>query len=219
MNSSLPILYSLQNCPYAMRARMGLLMARQEVLLRATVTKDKPADMLAVSPKGTVPVLVLTDGSVIDESLDIMIWALKKSDPSELLRGQHPELYPQMLNLISECDTGFRTNLKAYKHAKRHHLPGETQLRSQCEAFIQKLESSLQSKAFIFGETISLVDLAVLPFIRQFANVDKAWFRKAGYPHLALWLSKHLQSLLFSKTMRKYPLWLDSQEEFLLTWD
>jgi len=214
-----PILYSLQHCPYAMRARMGLLMARKKVLLRAIVTKDKPAEMLAVSKKATVPILLFPDGKVIDESLEIMLWALKQNDPDDLLYGQRPDIYPQMLNLINDCDHGFRTNLSAYKHSQRYHLPDELQLRARCEVFIRRLESFLLQQDYIMGERLSLADLAILPFVRQFANVDKKWFRGSPYPHVGSWLEKQMQSLLFSKTMRKYPLWLDEHKEFLFCLD
>ena len=210
-----PILYSLQHCPYAMRARMALLMAREVVLLRAIVTKDKPADMLAISPKGTVPILHLSDGTVIDESLDIMIWALNRNDPDDLLYSQRADRYLQMLNLINDCDHDFRTNLSAYKYNKRYHLDTEHKFRTQCEVFIQRLESWLEKQNYIMGDKLSLADLAILPFIRQFANVDKKWFRQSGYPRLSLWLAKQLESLLFLKSMQKYPLWLDTHEEVL----
>lgn len=212
-----PILYSLQHCPYAMRARMALLMAKQEVLLRNIVTKDKPSEMLEISPKGTVPVLLFPDGTIIDESLEIMIWALNKNDPSDLLYHDLPDLYPQMLKLINHSDNDFRTNLSAYKKSKRYHMPEETELRTKCEEFIQELELSLESTDFLFGDKISLADLAILPFIRQFANTDKKWFRCAGYPRVSLWLANLMQSLLFTKAMRKYPLWLENREEFKLT--
>lgn len=214
-----PILYSLQQCPYAMRARMALLMARKKVLLRAIVTKDKPAEMLAVSPKGTVPILLFSDGTVIDESLDIMIWALKQNDPDDLLYSQSPEIYPQMLDLINDCDHQFRTNLSAYKYNKRYHLADEIILRTQCEVFIKQLESLLQKQDYIMGDKLSLVDLAILPFVRQFASVDKKWFRQSGYPLLSDWLAKRLQSLLFTKTMEKFSLWLDCNKQFLFSWD
>lgn len=214
-----PILYSLQHCPYAMRARMGLLMARQDVLLRAVVTKDKPQEMLAVSAKGTVPILLFADGTVIEESLDIMIWALDKNDPEDLMYNKQPDLRSQMLNLIDASDGEFRTNLSAYKHAKRYHVPTEIHLRSQCEVFIQDLESRLGQQNYIFGNRLSLGDLAILPFVRQFVNVDRKWFRQQGYLCLSQWLANQLQSLLFNKAMRKYPLWSDNHEEFLLSWN
>jgi glutathione S-transferase len=198
---------------------MALLMAGEEVLLRNIVTKDKPAELLKTSPKGTVPVLILPDQSIIDESLDIMIWALKKNDPNDLLYGEEPKQYLKMLELIHVCDHGFRTNLSAYKKEKRYHLENVLLLRTQCEEFISELELMLDNNEYLFGEKLSLADLALLPFVRQFANVDRKWFRSANYPMLMKWLAKLMQSLLFTKAMKKYPLWNENHEEFLLTWD
>lgn len=198
---------------------MGLLMAKQEVLLRAIVTKDKPEEMLKVSPKGTVPVLLFENGTVIEESLDIMLWALKQNDPSNLLQLSNVESLPKMLEIIKIYDLEYRPILSAYKAAKRFHLDTEDILREQCEIYMKSLEQNLEDRDYIFNDQMSLVDLAILPFIRQFMNVDKKWFRDAGYPLLSSWLSRNLQSLLFTKTMRKYPLWLDCQEEFVLNWN
>jgi glutathione S-transferase len=215
---SVPILYSLQHCPFAMRARMGILMARQEVLLRAVVTKDKPREMLAISPKGTVPILIFEDGTVIDESLDIMIWALKKNDPEDLLYKAQPELFSQIMSLIDTGDTEFRKDLSLYKHGSRYHQPEENELRSKCELFIKQLESRLEVNSFLFGNKLSIADLAVLPNVRQFINVDRKWFRQTDYPHLKKWLETLLQSLLFTKAMRKYELWNESNKEFVFSW-
>jgi len=202
-----------------MRARMALLMAREDVLLRAIVTSDKPEEMLSISPKGTVPVLLLSDGSFLEESLDIMLWALKKNDPQDLLKLSEPSTLIEMLELVAECDRSYRVNLKAYKHAKRFHLETEVDFRSECEVYLQKLEDLLLKQNHLFGESLSLADLAILPFIRQFANVDKKWFRNAPYKNLSKWLSDLMGSALFTKTMRKYPLWNDAHEEFLFNWD
>jgi glutathione S-transferase len=202
-----------------MRARMGLLMSKQDILIRAIVTKDKPAEMLAASPKGTVPILVLENGEAIDESLDIMLWALKINDPGDLLCKVFPEALSEMLNFIKKYDEEFRPALNEYKHAKRFHLSTKNHLRSNCEAFISELDFLLQKKDYLFGNNLTLVDLAILPFIRQFVNVEKKWFRETSYTNLSSWLNIQMQSLLFSKTMQKYPLWLESNEEFLLTWN
>ena len=210
-----PVLYSLQNCPYAMRARMGLLLAQQPVMLRAIVMKNKPADMLAASPKGTVPVLVLTDESVIDESLDIMLWALRKNDPSNLLYSENPSAFPAMLTLINSNDNKFTSALSKYKHAVRYHETSEVYYRRQCEIFIIELEQRLAAHDYLMGMTPSLADYAILPFIRQFARVDRQWYLQAPYPHLRLWLNAHLQSQPFSQAMTNYPLWLDNHEECL----
>ena len=214
-----PILYSLQHCPYAMRARMALLMAKEDVLLREIVTKDKPKEMLLVSAKGTVPVLVLDGGAFLDESLAIMLWTLKRNDPEDLLKASDPSILTEMLGLIDECDVGYRANLSAYKHAKRFHIDTEIVLRSACEMYIQKLEDLLDGQSYFFGESLSLADLAILPFVRQFANTDKKWFRETHYKKLSKWLSNFMESILFTKTMRKYALWNDSHQEFLFNWN
>ena len=214
----LPILYSLQHCPYAMRARLGLLMAQQQVMLRAVTTKNKPEEMLTVSPKGTIPVLVLPNSShgqesiVIDESLDIMIWALQQNDPEDLLHKDNPSDFPAMVDLIQRNDKEFKPQLEIYKKAKRFHLKTEIEERQKCEVFIAELEQRLSSEYFI-GQKPSLIDYALLPFVRQFSRVSRPWFIQAPYPKLRVWLNGHLQSRLYSKAMAKFPLWLDEHEE------
>ena len=215
-----PILYSLQHCPYAMRARMGVILSEQCVRLRAIVLKDKPAEMLIASPKGTVPVLVLENQEtntpeVIDESLDVMLWALKQSDPSNLLYNHQPEMLDEMLNLISLFDTEFKGHLENYKSAKRYHDDNKDDCRQECEIYIAQLEQKLNQHQYLMGDQLSLVDYAVLPFIRQFAKVERQWYLKSSYPKLQQWLKSHLDSALFSKVMRKYPLWLENHEEVL----
>lgn len=214
----LPILYSLQHCPYAMRARMAILLAEQSVMLRAIVMKNKPEAMLQISPKGTVPVLIIEDRDatkIIDESLDIMLWALNKNDPLGLLYPQSPDILPQMLELIEYNDTVFKPLLEQYKSARRYHKDSEIHDRTQCESFIAQLEIKLNQHTFIMGDTPSLADYALIPFVRQFAKVDRQWYLQAPYPKLQHWLKAHLDSPLFSKTMAKYSLWLDSGEEHL----
>jgi len=214
-----PILYSLQNCPYAMRARLGILMSQQSVLIRAIVMKNKPAEMLALSPKGTVPVLVLgTEPStqVIDESLDIMLWALNLNDPDNLLYAEDAKALPEMLAIINENDQHFKPNLERYKRARRFHEDNEEACRLQCEPFIQALEQRLSQHPFLMGSTPSLLDFALLPFVRQYSRVNKQNFQQGAYSHLQNWLKQHLQSQLFSKAMLKYPLWLETYEENIL---
>jgi len=210
-----PILYSLQNCPYAMRARMGLLLAKQAVMLRPIVLKNKPKDMLMASPKGTVPVLVLDQNNVIDESLDIMLWALHKNDPNNLLYNHKPSFLPIMMKIIDEHDNKFTKLLSQYKQAKRYHKASESDDRLQCEQFIISLEQRLNEHPFIMGIEPSLVDYTVLPFIRQFAKVDRKWYLQAPYPKLQQWLNNHLQSRIFSKAMAKHPLWLETNKDIL----
>jgi len=215
-----PILYSLQHCPYAMRARMGILLSEQVVHLRAIVLKDKPAEMLISSPKGTVPVLVIKnetnyESNVIDESLDIMLWALKQSDPSNLFYSHQPEMLDEMLMLISIFDNQFKSNLEKYKSAKRYHDDNKDSCRKECEIYITQLEQRLNQHQYLMGDQLSLVDYAVLPFIRQFAKVERQWYLSSPYPKLQQWLKSHLDSLLFSKVMRKHPLWLKNHEEVM----
>jgi glutathione S-transferase len=210
-----PILYSLQNCPYAIRARIGILLAKQPVILRAIALKRKPAEMLEASPKGSVPVLVLDKYSVIDESLDIMIWALHQNDPDNLLYHEQPKIFSEILTLINRFDNEFKDWLEKYKCAKRYHETSQIDYRQQCELFILDLEARLTAHDFLMGANPSLVDYAILPFIRQFARVDRKWYIQAPYPKLQHWLKAHLQSQVFSKAMTKYPLWLDNHETIL----
>jgi len=211
-----PILYSLQNCPYAMRARLAILMSQQSVLIRAIVMKNKPAELLALSPKGTVPVLVLgtePGTQVIDESLDIMLWALNLSDPDNLLYAEDAKALPEMLTIINDNDQQFKPNLERYKRAKRFHGDDEEACRLQCEPFIQSLEQRLSQHPFLMGSTPSLLDFALLPFLRQFSRVNRQHYRDGPYTHLQHWLKQHLQSQLFAKAMLQYPLWLETHEE------
>jgi glutathione S-transferase len=205
-----------------MRARLGILLAKQAVMLRAIDLRHKPPEMLAASPKGTVPVLVIdnTDNpgqpTVIDESLDIMLWALNLSDPDNLLYSDEPDKLPSMLSLIGRFDNEFKKHLENYKSAKRYHEENKTDHRQLCEAFIIELDNRLSKHQYLMGDKPSLVDYAILPYIRQFARVERQWYIQTPYPHLQHWLKHHLTSQLFSKAMIKHPLWLDHQQSFLI---
>jgi glutathione S-transferase len=214
---TLPVLYSLQNCPYAMRARLAILLAQQKVQIRAITMKEKPAEMLIASPKGTVPVLVINDKennqtTVIDESLDVMLWALNSTDPDNLLYSHDEKALPEMLKVIEVNDTEFKPNLEKYKRAKRFHGDDLETCRLECESFVQALEQRLAKHEFFMGDKPSLLDYALLPFIRQFSRVNKAVFAQESYSNLHRWLSHHLQGRLFSRAMVKYPLWLNNHE-------
>jgi glutathione S-transferase len=225
---TLPILYSLRNCPYAMRARLAIYKSKQVVELRDIVLKNKPAAMLAASPKATVPVLVLSaakgpNADVLDESLDIMLWALAQSDPLNLLRKQvlknhtaSSELEPStkltdILRLISLFDDEFKTCLEAYKCAKRYHEDNLDDCRQVCEVYIQNLEQRLSKHRYLFDQNESLADLALLPFIRQFARIERQWYLQSPYPEVKRWLNQYLQSPMFTRVMAKYPLWSPEQ--------
>lgn len=212
---SLPVLYSLRQCPYAMRARIGILLAQQTVILRDIVMTNIPNEMIAASAKGEVPVLVFDDSSVIDESLDIMIWALNQSDPNNLLYRHVLSTYPNMLELIHHIDTEFVDALKKYKAASRYHDDSEITYRQACEPFIKDLEERLTMHEYIFGDKPSLADYAILPFIRQFSRVDRKWYIQAPYQKLRQWLEGHYKNPVFSKAMKKYPQWLEKKEEII----
>lgn len=201
------VLYSLRQCPYAMRARLGILHSGQSVILRDIDMKNKPESMLTASPKGTVPVLVRTNGSVIDESIDIMFWALQQSDPKALLYPQQPEQMTDILRLIQHNDTDFIDALQQYRAASRYHDTNEKECRDKCVERLNEIEQRLSQHQYIMGETPSVVDYAILPFIRQFSRVDKKWYAQAPLPNLRAWLMTHYNDPNFSKTMVAHPKW------------
>lgn len=214
-----PILYSFRRCPYAMRARLGILLAQQTVALREIVLKHKPDAMLEASPKGTVPVLLLESGQVIDESLAIMQWALACNDPHDLQLSQTPRLQQQAMALIAQNDTEFKPWLDKYKYADRHPEHDESYYRAQGEQFIQVLERQLAHSGALTDQTKhlslindrhSIADYAIFPFIRQFAHVDLTWWNSAPFPLTQRWLRQHIESPLFIAIMDKYPTWLES---------
>jgi len=204
MTASLDCLYSFRRCPYAMRARLGVLFAGLQVELREVTLKNKPAQMLAISPKGTVPVLRLADGAVIEESRDIMVWALDQQDPQGLLGATVLE---QAHALIEQNDTEFKYWLDRYKYADRHVEMTQTEYRQRGEAFLQVLESLLESRAYLLGDNPSIADIGVMPFVRQFAHVDRDVFSQLPYPNLQRWLQGWLAHPLFLQTMIKLPVW------------
>ncbi|MEM5527480.1 glutathione S-transferase [Gammaproteobacteria bacterium AS21] len=212
---SYPVLYSLQNCPYAMRARLALLLSEQVVIIRAITLKNKPQHMLEVSPKGTVPVLILADGSVLQESIDIMLWALKQQDPHQLLL-QDEEQYQQIIELIERGDNEFKHPLEQYRAAKRYHKDTEQYWRQQCEVFIAELEQRLEETGHFVGQQLSLADYAFIPFMRQFGRVDRKWFAQAPYPKVKAWLTTQLQSRLYAKMMTKHELWQHHAQNIFL---
>ena len=190
------VLYSFRRCPYAMRARMALRYSGVPLSIVEVSLKAKPAQMLAASPKGTVPVLVCADGSVIEQSLDIMQWALARHDPDNWLQ-------PDSAALIEANDTTFKVLLDRYKYAIRYPEHPMAFYRAQGAEFLQRLEDVLTRSPYLAGPALSLADVALAPFVRQFAHVDRDWFAQAPYPHLNAWLERFLASELFSSVMRK----------------
>ena len=197
--SSQPLLYSFRRCPYAIRARLAIAISGVAVEIHEVDLKAKPAEMLALSPKGTVPVLVLPDGGVIDESLDIMLWALRQRDPLGMLEGHCDDAK----ELIQRNDIEFKSALDRYKYPERYPEFSMQHYRAQGENFLSELNQRLDMKRYLFGDRVSVADLALLPFIRQFAQVDRAWFDGSLYTNLRSWLDEWIASDVFDSVMRK----------------
>ena len=206
---SLSCLYSFRRCPYAMRARLGLLFAELPVELREITLKNKPAKMLAISPKGTVPVLQLADGVVIEESRDIMEWALEQQDPQELM---NPKTLHQGNTLIEQNDQEFKHWLDRYKYADRHLEMTQTEYRQKGEVFLQILEELLTKNTYLLGDSVTIADIGIMPFVRQFAHVDRDVFYSLPYPKLQIWLKNWLAHPLFIQAMTKFQPWQDGDE-------
>ena len=192
-----------------MRARLGLLFAGLQVELREIILKNKPAQMLAISPKGTVPVLQLLDGTVIAESGEIMLWALEQHDPHGLLDAQ---LLPQAKVLIEQNDNEFKHWLDRYKYADRHPEMTQLEYRQRGEAFLQLLEQLLTTNLYLLGNSASIADIGIMPFVRQFAHVDRDVFYSLPYPHLQRWLQDWLEHPIFVQAMSKFQVWQEGDE-------
>ena len=191
-------LYSFRRCPYAMRARMALRYSGVPVDIIEVSLKAKPAEMLAISPKGTVPVLD-AGGRVIDESLEIMRWALAQHDPQGwLLDGDS-----RIAELIEANDQGFKMHLNRYKYAERYPEQPMEVYRAEGALFLQRLDELLTDRDYLLTDHPSLADIALLPFVRQFAHVDREWFAQTPYVRLQAWLLRFLESELFTSIMKK----------------
>lgn len=223
------ILYSFRRCPYAMRARLGLHLSSLNPQIREIILKNKPTQLLDVSPKGTVPVLVVntqqdTGGAgvdhhpfVLEESLDIVHFSLGNypATNSEYLCKDEYDLLIHSLNdanakaLIEKNDNEFKTWLDKYKYADRHLEYSEEYYRENACKFIALLEQRLSDSTHLFADSPTYADFAIFPFVRQFAHVNKNWFEQSQYSKVRQWLKLHIESNLFQVVMRKYPLWLD----------
>lgn len=191
-------LYSFRRCPYAMRARMALRYSGVPVEIVEVSLKAKPAQMLAISPKGTVPVLD-AGGQVIDESLEIMRWALAQHDPDDWLLGGDSRI----AELIEANDRVFKIHLNRYKYAERYPEQPMEVYRAEGALFLQKLDELLEGRDYLLAGHPSLADIALLPFVRQFAHVDRDWFAQTPYVRLQAWLQRFLESELFTGIMKK----------------
>lgn len=202
-----PILYSFRRCPYAMRTRLALLASGIVCEIREVKLSAKPAELIAASAKATVPVLVLADGSVIDESLDIMRWALGRNDPEHWL--DHDDA-----TLIETNDGPFKHHLDRYKYPDRHASDPITH-RAACLEILSVLEERLASSANLCGNAMSITDAAVMPFVRQFAATDRVWFDAQALPGLRGWLGRHMASPSFERAMIRLALWRAGDEPTL----
>lgn len=203
MTQELPTLYSFRRCPYAMRARLALAASGQSVSLREVVLRDKPPQMIEVSPKATVPVLVLGDGTVLEESLDVMNWALSEADPEGWLDADRA----LMDNLVAQNDGPFKHHLDRYKYANRYDDAVAEDHRAEASKILSDLDTRLAENDWLCGPRASFADYAILPFVRQFANTDRDWFDEQDWPHLRGWLERFLASDRFKAVMKKYPQW------------
>ena len=196
------LLYSFRRCPYAMRARMALHYCAVPLDIVEVSLRAKPAEMLALSSKGTVPVLSVA-GRVIDESLEIMHWALAQHDPQDWRLLADPAAQAPMAALIEANDHVFKQHLNHYKYAERYPQHPMQHYRAQGEQFLQQLEGLLSQHDYLLAEHPCLADVALAPFVRQFAHVDREWFAQTPYPRVQAWLERFLGSELFSAIMAK----------------
>lgn len=194
-----PILYSFRRCPYAMRARMALAISRTQCHLREVKLSRKPAELIAASPKATVPVLVLGDGLVLAESLDIMRWALERNDPEGWLEREDAAL-------IETNDGQFKHHLDRYKYPERHGSDPASHRAAGLE-LLARLNTRLAGQDNLCGDRRGITDIALFPFVRQFAETDRAWFDAQPLPHLQAWLDRHLRSDLFAAIMLRLDPW------------
>ena len=204
-----PVLYSFRRCPYAMRARLAIVVSTERCVLREVKLSDKPEAMLAASLKGTVPVLVLSDGTVIDESLDVMRWALARRDPESWLDGDDTAL-------IDRNDGPFKHDLDRYKYSDRFGVD-PLKHRALGMDFLRELDGRLGRTSQLCGPERSMADAAIMPFVRQFAAVDHIWFKDQALPQLKVWLADFISSELFSAIMLRVAPWSPGDRPVLLT--
>lgn len=227
MSAPYPVLYSFRRCPYAMRARLGLAASGQTCELREVVLANKPAELFSASPKGTVPVLVLHSAKVIDQSLDIMLWALQRRDPHQWL-PQGNAAMQSALHLIAQCDGEFKFHLDRYKYPTRYGFAHGQEHRKAGAEFLEQLNTRLtlgehtlpniiqpQAVRHLCSTHFGLADAAIAPFVRQFAHTDPTWFAEQAWPALQQWLSAFEASAQFQQVMHKYAPWAVGQSTVL----
>jgi len=217
-----PILYSFRRCPYAIRARMALNYAGISYELREVSLKSKPQEMLDISAKGTTPVMQIfnsgtfnQDFIVLEESLDIMNWAIQQNDPLSW-EDLPDESMAIAKHLINTNDHEFKQALDRYKYPNRFPEKPQEFYQQQAEEFLQVLELQLQSNNFLICDRQTLADIAIFPFVRQLAYVNIDWFNSSPYPKLQQWLQWHETSAMFEFVMQKFPVWSPEQEAIVI---
>jgi glutathione S-transferase len=209
--TALPVLYSFRRCPYAMRARLAIAISGQVCELREVVLRSKPAALLQASPKATVPVLVLPAGPVLEQSLDIMLWALAQHDPQAWLAPTEGAL-ADMLALIAECDGPFKHALDRCKYPNRYPGADAATERATAAAWLGTLNARLALNPHLFGMHATLADMAIAPFVRQFAGIDADWWQAQPWPSLQAWLARWQGTALLASVMHKWPAWVEGTD-------
>ncbi len=199
-----------------MRARLAIAASGMSVELREVVLRDKPPQLQELSPKATVPVVLTLSGEVIEESLDIMFWALGHNDPENWLPSDGDEKR-EVFALIERCDTFFKPQLDKYKYASRLPQADGISARNTASEFLLELDQLLEKQQWLFSNKVGLADMAIITFVRQFANVDRSWFDNQNWPNLSQWLEKFLNSDRFTSIMNKYDQWQSGDESILLS--
>lgn len=212
-SSAAPVLYSFRRCPYAIRARLAIHYSGFKVVLREVVLRHKPPSLLQCSPKGTVPVLILPNGQVIDESYDIMVFALQHHDPDQWLEELHPIKRSETEALIAQNDGEFKFWLDRYKYSDRYPDYPVDYYRTQGALFLARLENKLVGSRYLLGDRVGLADMAIFPFIRQFAQVNRVWFDQSSYALVGAWLGRLLEAPFFSAVMTRYVPWDEGADE------
>ena len=216
MNQKIPILFSFRRCPYAMRARIAIKLCSLECEIREINLKLKNKEFLELSPKGTVPVLVLPDDKIIEESMDIIHWAISNNDPYNL-KLKNLEIYNKDMDLISIFDNEFKYHLDRYKYNSRYKGINKEEHKYKARDLLVNLNNSLKEKQWLNGEKISISDISILPFIRQYRIADIKWFdEKLELPNINRWLDKFLNSKIFNNVMKKYKIWETTDQKIFL---
>ena len=211
---NIPVLYSFRRCPYAMRARLALYFSKINYEHREILLKNRPNKLYELSPKGTVPVLDLLNGEVIDESFDIMKWAIS-IDSSETLFNRRRQA---QIDMISLNDNQFKKGLDKYKYHVRYPEKPLEFYRENCKKILNKFENCLKNCTYLMDNEISLADFAILPFIRQFANVDTKWFN-GSFPYLSNWMNNLMDLDIFIKIMKKFEVWDENKKGKMVIFD